>query len=158
MTLEEKKERLAKKQAEREAKKNSTDAAGYGKKILATLVLIWIISVLFMLPDHKKETTTTKTYIPKEDTTSKRHTTPIEVVMNSPWDGSVSQVEDYLKSHLNDPDSYQSITWYKVIKKGNGNFIVLHKYRAKNTFGGYVVKFQKFILNHNGVVIEVQDR
>lgn len=151
MTLEERKERLAKKQAEREVRKNLT-IVDYVKTIAVAVVFAWLVSVFFMPSDHKKETASTKTHTVKKDTA------PIEVVMNSPWDGSVSQVEDYIKSHINDPDSYQSVTWYKVIKKGNGNFIINHKYRAKNVFGGYVVKLQKFILDHNGVVLEVQDR
>ena len=32
-----------------------------------------------------------------------------EKVYNSSWDGSVRQVEKYLKRTLKDPDSYQSI-------------------------------------------------
>ncbi len=151
MTLKEKKDKLAKKQAEREIRNNLT-IIDYAKAIAAAVVFAWVISALFMPSNHKKEVVSTKTHAVKKDTT------PIEVVMNSPWDGSVSQVENYIKSHINDPDSYQSITWYNVIKKGNGNFIVNHKYRAKNVFGGYIVKIQKFILNHNGVVLEVQDR
>jgi hypothetical protein len=32
-------------------------------------------------------------------------------IENSPWDGSVRQVEKYLKSNLKDPKSYESIEW-----------------------------------------------
>ncbi len=79
------------------------------------------------------------------------------VVQNSPWDASVYQVENYLKrGYLKDPRSYESIDWGNVIKNGNG-YIVRHKYRAKNSFGGYVINNQIFYLNSNGEVYKVQD-
>lgn len=36
---------------------------------------------------------------------------PKAVVYNSEWDASVSQVEQFLKDNLNDPDSYESVEW-----------------------------------------------
>lgn len=77
-------------------------------------------------------------------------------VTNSDWDGSVSQVEDYLSKNLKDPDSYESIEWFKVVEKSDG-YYVKHKYRAKNSFGGYVINCQLFHLNRRGEVIEVID-
>ncbi len=59
-------------------------------------------------------------------------------VKNSPWDGSVYEVEQYLKSRvLKDPDSFQAIEWSRVVK-GCGDYAVRLKYRARNSFGGYV--------------------
>lgn len=78
---------------------------------------------------------------------------PKDAVMNSPFDGSVRQVEIYLKSGLKDPDSYQSIEWSAVKKQQNGSFLVKHKYRAKNSFGGYVVEEYIFSLDKNGNVV-----
>lgn len=75
-------------------------------------------------------------------------------IQNSPWDGSVYQVENYLKKNLKDPDSYQSIEWSSVAEK-DGNYQVRHKYRAKNSFGGYVVENCIFTLNKEGNVIDV---
>jgi hypothetical protein len=66
----------------------------------------------------------------------------------------VSQVEDYLKRTLKDPDSYQSIEWGKVKKTAIG-YKVWHRYRAKNSFGGYVVETTEFILDSRGNVISV---
>lgn len=77
-------------------------------------------------------------------------------VQNSDWDGSVSQVEDYLSNNLKDPDSYESIEWFKVVEKSDG-YYVKHKYRAKNSFGGYVINCQLFHLNRRGQVVEVID-
>ncbi len=81
------------------------------------------------------------------------------IVTNSEFDGSVSQVKDYLKSNLNDPDSYESIEWSPVskIKTLNHKFIVRHKYRAKNGFGGLVITNQTFYLDSIGNVVDVVD-
>ena len=76
-----------------------------------------------------------------------------EVVYNSEWDGSVRQVKSYLKNNLKDPGSYEGIEWSPVVKNGDGTFKVRHKYRAKNSFGGYVVEEQIFTLDSEGNVI-----
>lgn len=62
---------------------------------------------------------------------------------------------DYLK----DPDSYESISWgaFGVYDKERNKFFALHKYRAKNGFGGYVVEEKLFVLDKNGNVIKVVD-
>ena len=73
-------------------------------------------------------------------------------VSNSAYDGSVQSVRSYLKKTLKDPDSYQSIEWSSVQKEGDGYF-VRHKYRAKNSFGGYVIENKIFYLDSYGNVI-----
>ena len=83
-------------------------------------------------------------------------------VHNSTWDASVTQVVDYLKVNLKDPDSYQSINWSKVQDFGPSHttlhrYLVRHKYRAKNSFGGYVISNQLFYLDDNGAVINTKD-
>ena len=78
------------------------------------------------------------------------------VVKNSSWDGSVWQVEHHLKRNLNDPDSFEAIEWSEVIDNGDG-FTVRCKYRAKNSFGGYVVEEQIFVMNRRGDVVSVSD-
>lgn len=73
-------------------------------------------------------------------------------VKNSPWDGSVYAVEQYLKSsYLKDPDSFQAIEWGKVIKNC-GTYVVSVKYRARNSLGGYVVETRIFTLDADGNV------
>lgn len=81
-------------------------------------------------------------------------TTPKQIVENSSWDGSVQQVKQYLKSNLKDPDSYQSIKWGNVRQQNDGTYVVWHKFRAKNSFGGYVVYWMSFTLDANGEIIE----
>jgi len=75
---------------------------------------------------------------------------------NSEWDGSVRQVKRYLQRNLVDPKSYQSIEWGKVLAKDSGPcaYLVRHKYRAKNSFGGYVVEDQGFCMDAQCTVID----
>lgn len=75
-------------------------------------------------------------------------------VKNSSLDGSVSQVVKYLKNNLKDPDSYESIEWGNVTETDNG-YIVRHKYRAKNSFGGYVIENQIFHIDWQGNITNV---
>ena len=79
--------------------------------------------------------------------------TPKEVVYNSEWDGSVTQVEQYLKRSLNDADSYEAVEWSPVQKKGDGSYIVRHKYRAANGFGAKILVNEIFTLDARGNVI-----
>jgi len=77
-------------------------------------------------------------------------------VQNSQWDSSVQQVEDWLMENLRDPDSYESIEWYEV-QKGVGDdgqtiYAARHKYRSKNSLGGYVVNDDVFLLDESGEV------
>ncbi len=82
-----------------------------------------------------------------------------KIVHNSDLDGSVSQVEDYLKTNLNDPDSYGGIDWapVSIVEATNHKFVVRHKYRAKNKLGGYLILNQLFYLDKTGVVVDVSD-
>jgi len=75
-------------------------------------------------------------------------------VKNSSLDGSVSQVVKYLKNNLKDPDSYESIEWGNVTETDNG-YIVRHKYRAKNSFEGYVIEHQIFHIDWQGNITSV---
>ncbi len=89
------------------------------------------------------------------------NTTKIETVSNSAFDASVWQVKHYLKKHyLKDPRSYESIEWSPVHPNeinGNVGYWVRHKFRAKNSFGGYVVENKIFHLDREGNVIGVDD-
>lgn len=81
-------------------------------------------------------------------------------VYNSEYDGSVHQVEKYLKeSYLKDPDSYQSIKWSKVMDMVHSDYgyryKVMHKYRAKNSFGGYSIESKIFYLDDDGDIVDV---
>ncbi len=79
------------------------------------------------------------------------------VVANSAWDGSVHQVERYLKQNLKDPGSFEAIEWSPVVKGANDSFMVRVKYRAKNSFGGYAIEQKVFRLDASGTVTGVSD-
>jgi hypothetical protein len=76
---------------------------------------------------------------------------------NSAWDGSVHWVNKYLQKTLKDPDSYQAIEWSAVQPGVDGTLRVRHKYRAKNSFGGYVIENQFFTFKEDGTVLSVID-
>ena len=80
-----------------------------------------------------------------------------ETVYNSEWDGSVSQVESWLEANLKDPHSLEFIEWSPVQKIYDGRFMVRVKYRAKNSFGGYVIENKVFSLDSSGTVVNVAD-
>jgi len=77
---------------------------------------------------------------------------PQPVVENSPWDNSVSQVKRWLEKNAKDPKSLEYIEWSKVTRDGAG-FLVRVKYRAKNSFGGYVIDEKIFVLDGRGEVV-----
>ncbi len=84
---------------------------------------------------------------------------PEEIVHKNSIDGSVEQVEDYLRANLNDAESYKPVSWSKVFKNEGDimRYYVRHSYRAKNGFGGYILKDQMFYMDSIGCVVLVKD-
>lgn len=66
-------------------------------------------------------------------------------------------VKSYLRSTLKDPSSYQEIEWSPSGVNNAGQYYIRHKYRAKNSFGGYVVEEKIFYLDKSFHVISTQD-
>lgn len=77
-------------------------------------------------------------------------------VENSPYDGSVWQVEEVLKANLKDRSSYESISWGEV-HRVSGGYSVTHTYRAKNSFGGYTVSTVIASLDTLGNVVGIYE-
>ena len=77
---------------------------------------------------------------------------PASQVSQSSWDGSVSQVKDWMKAHANDPSSLQYAGW-NLSKLGNGDFDVVVQYRAKNGFGALTLHRGDFILSPDGTIL-----
>ena len=67
-----------------------------------------------------------------------------------------ASVRMYLRNNLSDWDSYKSISWSNFSNNGE-EYSILHKYQAKNMFGGYVTKVSRFYVNQDGVVIYVDE-
>jgi hypothetical protein len=57
----------------------------------------------------------------------------------SGWDGSHSQVTQWLKKNLKDPKSYEHIETRVLPVNDKGLHFAFVQYRAKNSFGGYVI-------------------
>ena len=75
---------------------------------------------------------------------------------NSEWDGRVAPVVEYLKNNLNDYDSSEFVEWSPVTKlevKGEPFWAVRLKLRAKNAFGGYILKDTFYFIRQNRVVM-----
>ena len=69
---------------------------------------------------------------------------------------SRSCVKDYLKSIVNDPDSLKFEDWSDIYFNEKDGWIVLCKYRGKNTFGAYVLNVNWFVIQH-GRVVDVKE-
>ena len=70
-----------------------------------------------------------------------------------PWDKSVYCVEKYIKSNLNDPNSYDSIKWGKVTKNSDGTYEVIHSFEARNGFGGVIRQTKIFTIAPDGETV-----
>jgi len=93
---------------------------------------------------------------------SEQETKPIvaetkEAVLNSSYDGSVHQVEEWLGKNFNDAKSIERIEWSKVVKTEQGNYVVRYKFRAKNETGGMEIYNKAFILGSTGIVLSMTD-
>lgn len=74
---------------------------------------------------------------------------------NSAWNAAVTPVCDFLRANLKDPDSVKYAEWSPVSLASYGGqkcWAVRCKYRAKNSFGGYVLSNQIFYIRNNQVV------
>ena len=114
------------------------------------IVIIFVIMLLAAAFSHEDS---------KSGSSSSTSSTQREKVYNSSWDGSVRQVEEYLDKTLKDPDSFKAIEW-STVQKTNGNtkgFMVRCKYRAKNSFGGYVIENKVFYMDEDGNVLYASD-
>ena len=73
----------------------------------------------------------------------------------SEWDGSHKRLEKYVKSQMNDPESYAHI---KTIYWDKDSFLIVKTtYRGSNVFGGIVLGTTKAKINLDGSIIEIQD-
>ena len=79
---------------------------------------------------------------------------PVQVIYNNSWDGSVQQVEHWIKKNINDADSFKADEWSPVIKVDDG-FIVRCRFRAKNAYGAYMLSNAVFKLDLQGNVVNV---
>jgi hypothetical protein len=75
---------------------------------------------------------------------------------SSGWDGRVQPVVSYLRKTLNDYDSSEFVEWSPVAKVHIGKepyWGVRLKLRAKNAFGGYILRDTYYFIRNNEVVM-----
>lgn len=136
--------------------KNLWLKATWKQRIIAIGALLALAAIGSLIPQPPEPEPTPKTQASTEEPEPEPEK---EAVFNSELDGSVQQVRDYLKSHLNDRDSYEEVEWGNVIKVSTPKheYLVRHKYRAANGFGAKILKNQTFYLDKKGNVVGVQD-
>lgn len=61
----------------------------------------------------------------------------------------------YLKRVLNDPDSFEEVSWSKVEETELG-YTITHTFRAKNGFGAKILNQKTFYLNKQFIVTNVK--
>lgn len=73
-------------------------------------------------------------------------------------------VKAFLKSNLKDPGSYQPIEWSPVVTVTKTSWVnigyknaIRHKYRARNSFGGYEIENQIFFIDAGYNVVDVMN-
>lgn len=72
--------------------------------------------------------------------------------IQSGWDGSYSEVKNYLSYAMKDPDSLDIRECSSVYKIDNVGWAVHCSYRGKNSFGAVVLNSNWFIIRNNRVV------
>lgn len=122
------------------ARRSRSRTVSIGGGFVLSFFLMGILAVLFAPKQPERGS--------KPDQPARRAMT----VSNSGWDGSVWQVERWLERHLKDPDSFEAIEWGSVIQVEDG-YTVRLRYRAKNSFGGFDISDQLFILDRTGQVV-----
>lgn len=69
------------------------------------------------------------------------------------WDGSHYKLTEYIKKHMNDPDSYKHV---KTAYSDCGSYLLVKTtFRGKNAFGGYVKQTVIAKVNLKGDVIKI---
>lgn len=118
-----------------------------------------VIGPLRAIPKDAKEYGPAQALIKKLVEKAARITAEILVLgpkpTNSAYDGRVDPVVEYLKNNLNDYDSSEFVEWSAVTKlevKGEPFWVVRLKLRAKNAFGGYILRNTFYFLRQNKVV------
>jgi len=73
----------------------------------------------------------------------------------SAWDGSHRKLEEFIKSQMNDPDSYEHV---ETRYGDRGDFLIVQTtFRGKNAFGGVVKNSVKAKVGLDGEVMEIID-
>lgn len=66
---------------------------------------------------------------------------------STPKEDAQCAVREYMKSHLNDPTSYEDVSWGDLTQV-NETYFMKHSFRAKNGFGALMLSTKLFILSN----------
>lgn len=117
---------------------STTNTSNLNYKGLSILLGIILIIILFFIPEGAMKNS----------------------VKNSAWDNSVFQVEEYLKSTLYYPDSFNPIEWSNVYDMRHSDYgyryKVRVKYNAKDSYGVMVTESKLFYLTEDGAIVNVE--
>jgi hypothetical protein len=116
------------------------------KRIGVVLALVLMASVLFVAFIWSRQGSS--------DSSDRSHSpTEIEKSFN-PWNGSHIGLEKWIKSHMNNPDSYEHVET-RYSDKGS-YLLVTTTYRGTNEFGGIVTNTVTARCSLDGRVISVE--
>ena len=82
--------------------------------------------------------------------------TTMPVVFNTQYDGSVWQINDWLKKTAKDPASLKVVHWGKVVDLPDG-FMVHVRFKARNAAGTDVLSDKVFKLDMSGDIVGMVD-
>ena len=77
----------------------------------------------------------------------------------SPWDGSHDELENFIKTKMNDPDSYEHVeTGRWGHRSANDYYLVRTTFRGKNAFGGMIINsVTAKVRKSDGAILEITD-
>ena len=104
--------------------------------------------------DLKKEELFEQQLMQKADQLKEQSSKFEEKCMSS-WDGSCIPVVEYVKAHMNDPESFEHVET-RYTNKGD-YFLIMMSFRGKNAFGGVVLNNIKVRVNSECNVIAVEE-
>lgn len=111
---------------------------------LPVIIIIVILSIIGNLT-----TTEVENPINKVKTTEEI----VKEQFNS-WDGSNIALEKYIKTHMNDADSYEHVETRYSINKDSTLYVVT-KFRGKNAFGAKVLQTVRARIDFKGNVLDI---
>jgi hypothetical protein len=73
----------------------------------------------------------------------------------SAWDGSHKNLVEYIKSAMNDPESFEHVET-KYWDNGGDTLTIQMTYRGKNAFGGVITNSIKVDANIDGTIVNIK--
>lgn len=97
----------------------------------------------------------TELLVNKEELIDKKGKVIAQGQLFSSWDGSNAVLVKYVKSKMNDPDSFEHVETLVWEGKEPETFIVKMTFRGKNAFGGTITNTASGIVYYDGNVKEI---